>query len=87
MEEVMLDIRDVHAGYGAKDVLQGVSLSLCRGEFAALIGTNGAGKSTLLKCISGLLPVQSGEIVICGRNTQDMKAKERARMVAVVPQS
>lgn len=87
MKKEMLQIWEVCAGYGEQEVLKGVSFSVARGEFTALIGSNGAGKSTLLRCISGLLPLKSGNIGICGKDTGKLSAKERARLVAVVPQS
>ena len=87
MGEQMLELQDVRAGYGEQEVLRGVSFSAGQGEFAALIGSNGAGKSTLLRCICGLLPLKEGSIRICGRDTGRISAKERARLVAVVPQS
>ncbi len=83
----MLHIKNLTAGYGKQSVLQHVSLSIQSGEFSALIGSNGAGKSTLLKCISGLLPVTDGQISICGRDIRQLNSRERARLVAVVPQS
>ena len=87
MKEEMLKIQEVTAGYGEKKVLKSISLSIRQGEFVSLIGSNGAGKSTLLKCISGLLPTDGGQILLCGRNSQKLKSKERARLAAVVPQS
>ena len=59
----MLSLRDVTAWYGNIQVLQGVSLSISRGEIVALIGSNGAGKSTALMSICGVVPPRSGEIV------------------------
>ena len=58
----MLQVRDLHAGYGKADVLHGVSFDVQPGECVALVGANGAGKSTTLKCVCGLVPVRSGEI-------------------------
>jgi branched-chain amino acid transport system ATP-binding protein len=58
----MLSVRDLHAGYGGKNVLHGVSLEVPRGEIVTLLGANGAGKSTLLKTIVGLLPRTAGTI-------------------------
>lgn len=87
MNKIMLNISHVAAGYGEREILSDVSLQVGEGEFVGLIGTNGTGKSTLLKCISGLLPLKRGMIEICGRETASMKSRERARLVAVVPQS
>ncbi len=58
----MLEVRDLHAGYGKADVLHGVSFNVQAGECVALIGANGAGKTTTLKCISGLVRLRSGSI-------------------------
>jgi len=52
----MLEIKNLEAGYGKKQVLFGVSLEVHEGEVVALIGPNGAGKSTVLKAVCGLIP-------------------------------
>lgn len=85
--QTMLSFSHAAVGYGEKVVLQDVSLQVKKGEYVALIGSNGTGKSTLIKCVSGLLPLTGGEIEICGKNSRKLKARERAQMVAVVPQS
>jgi branched-chain amino acid transport system ATP-binding protein len=58
----VLEIENLHAGYGAVSVLQGVSLRVGAGETVALLGTNGNGKSTLMKCIMGLVRAKQGSI-------------------------
>lgn len=85
--EVMLSFSHTAVGYGEKLVLKDVSFQVTKGEYVALIGSNGTGKSTLIKCVSGLLPLAGGEVEICGKNSKKLKPKERARLVAVVPQS
>ncbi|HEV7251936.1 MAG TPA: ABC transporter ATP-binding protein [Mesorhizobium sp.] len=62
----MLEVRDLHVVRGATHVLQGVSLEVCAGETAALLGANGAGKSTTLQTLSGLLRPRSGTAVFQG---------------------
>jgi branched-chain amino acid transport system ATP-binding protein len=64
----MLEIADLHAGYGGNEVLHGVSLKVGDGEMVAIIGPNGAGKSTLLNCISGLIGTTAGRILLEGRD-------------------
>ena len=87
MNAEMLKFSHVAAGYRDRESLHDVTLSVEEGDFVGLIGSNGTGKSTLIKCISGLLPLTKGEITICGREQSLLKSRERARLVAVVPQS
>lgn len=59
---MLLNVQNIHAGYGDSKVLQGVSLGVDAGEVVALIGPNGAGKSTVLKSIFGLVHTTQGTI-------------------------
>ena len=82
----VLSARDVRVTYPtAIHALNGVSVSIRRGEFVALIGPNGSGKSTLLRCLAGLLKPDSGSLEIDGLSAHAMKPLERARRVACVP--
>ncbi|MGL4607545.1 MAG: heme ABC transporter ATP-binding protein [Eubacteriaceae bacterium] len=87
MPRIMLDFNDVVATYGETEILRGFNAKICQGEFVGLIGPNGAGKSTLLKCLSGLLPLKSGEIILEGQDNKNYGYRQRAQVVAVVPQS
>src|SRR5262249_26675716 len=60
----LIQIRDLVKHHGSLCVLNGVSLSVKRGEVAAVIGPSGGGKSTLLRCINGLETFQSGEVSV-----------------------
>ena len=66
--ELLLDIQDLRASYGAVEVLRGIDFTVAKGEIVALLGTNGAGKSTLLKAISGLVDPIAGSIAFDGRD-------------------
>jgi branched-chain amino acid transport system ATP-binding protein len=57
-----LRVEALRAGYGAVQVLEGISLNVNDGETVALLGTNGNGKSTLMKCIMGIVPSSAGRI-------------------------
>ena len=57
-----LRVEALRAGYGAVQVLEGISLGVNDGETVALLGTNGNGKSTLMKCIMGIVPSSAGRI-------------------------
>jgi branched-chain amino acid transport system ATP-binding protein len=67
--EVFLELRDVVAGYGAMEVLHGLSLEVRRGEIVALIGANGAGKTTTLNVICNVVPARSGSVRFQGQVT------------------
>ncbi len=58
----MLEVRDLRSGYGAVEVLRGVSLAIEEGEIVAVLGANGAGKSTLNNTLSGLVAARSGAV-------------------------
>jgi branched-chain amino acid transport system ATP-binding protein len=66
---MLLDVKALHAGYGALDVLRGIDLTVGSGELVAVLGPNGAGKSTLLRTISRIdTDVRSGEITFDGHD-------------------
>jgi iron complex transport system ATP-binding protein len=81
-----LELGDVTVRYGDRTVLDGVSLSVRRGEFLALVGPNGAGKTTLLRAVNGLVAPASGTVRIDGTDADTLSVRERARRVATVPQ-
>ncbi len=62
----MLVLSNVHAGYGAIEVLKGISLEVHEGEIVTLIGGNGAGKTTTLMTICGLVSATGGSVRFCG---------------------
>ncbi|MBI4560265.1 MAG: ABC transporter ATP-binding protein [Candidatus Hydrogenedentes bacterium] len=70
-----------------KTILEGCSFRIERGESATIIGRNGAGKTTLLKCIGGLTRATAGSVHVEGRLVSDCPPRERARLMAYVPQS
>ena len=82
----ILRVAGISAGYGEKAVVRSVEFTLRAGECVALLGPNGSGKTTLLRAISGVLAPQAGNIELLGRPLTALKPRERARMVAVVPQ-
>jgi len=62
----LLEIKDLHTGYGDIAVLHGISVHVEKGEITSLVGSNGAGKTALLRTISGLIEPFSGEIIFNG---------------------
>ena len=84
--EAALELRDVHAAYGSKEVLHGVDVSARAGEVVGLVGPNGCGKTTIVRVASRTLPPTSGDVRVGSHDPYAMSGREAARMVAVVPQ-
>jgi ABC-type cobalamin/Fe3+-siderophores transport system ATPase subunit len=82
----MIEIQNLSAGYGPKTVLRDFSLHVESGQVVAVIGPNGCGKSTMLRCVAGLLAPQGGKIVVNGHDLQTLPLRERARILALLPQ-
>ena len=80
MADLILELDQVRASYGAVEVLRGVNFTVKRGEVVALLGTNGAGKSTILRCVSGLMKPDAGEIRFEGRNIAGLPTEETVRL-------
>jgi len=70
----VIQLRDVHKAFGAKQVLRGFSLDVPEGENTVLLGFSGGGKSVTLKLIAGLLTPDAGEILVDGKNVPDLDA-------------
>jgi len=76
----MLTLTDVTAGYGALQILQGVSITVAQGEIVALLGANGAGKTTTLRVISGLVNARSGSVTFDGEDVTSTRSDKRVAM-------
>ena len=82
----MLELIDVSAGYGKKQVLHQITAALSGGELTAILGPNGCGKSTFLKTVLGLLPPSEGRILLDGEPLAGEAPGEIARKLAWLPQ-
>ena len=87
MNESLLQVRNVTAGYGQMEVLRELSMDAGRQQITALLGPNGAGKTTLVNTIMGILPNVTGEIFFDGANILGKKASQLVpRGLALVPE-
>jgi len=77
---LLLQVRNLDAGYGAIQVLWDINLEMSHKEIVCIIGANGAGKSTLLKNIVGIIPSFKGEIRYLDRDLTKMETPERIKM-------
>ena len=82
----LLETRGLVCGYGARAVVDAGSSRLEAGESLSVIGMNGAGKSTYLRTVCGQLAPLGGEVLVDGRNVAALTVRERAKLVAFLPQ-
>jgi len=82
----MLEVRNLVAGYGATEVLRGVSLDVAAGEFVAVVGTSGSGKSTLMQIMLGLRRPTAGKVLFDGRDLAKLDLVSVRRQIGVVNQ-
>ncbi|MEZ2293866.1 ABC transporter ATP-binding protein [Variovorax sp. RCC_210] len=85
--EVVLDVKGLRASYGATPILQGVDLTVRKGEIVSLIGRNGVGKTTTMRCLIGLLRTRGGSVHLRGQEVSALSSDARARLgIGYVPQ-
>ncbi|MDO9113348.1 MAG: ABC transporter ATP-binding protein [Polaromonas sp.] len=86
MSTPLLQVKNLHAGYGKAEVLRGIALQAEAGSIITVIGPNGAGKSTLLNALMGVLPA-TGSIEYAGRSIIGLPLEERVMLgIALVPE-
>jgi branched-chain amino acid transport system ATP-binding protein len=87
MAELLLNVKDLHAGYGRAEVLHGLTITARAGKVITVIGPNGAGKSTLLNALMGVLPAR-GQVEYDGRPIGLLSLEERVMLgMALVPET
>src|SRR5215475_7086201 len=84
---MLLSGHNLTIGYSDHVVGRGLDVALATGQVLALLGPNGGGKTTLLKTLLGLLAPQAGEVRLSDRPLAHYSSRERARLLAYVPQS
>ncbi|MCI0424771.1 MAG: ABC transporter ATP-binding protein [Actinobacteria bacterium] len=88
MNGSVLSLSNVVSGYGASEVLQGVTIEVRPGETVCLLGSNAAGKTTTLRTILGLVRVRSGEVVFNGERIDGLKTPAIvAKGITMVPEN
>ena len=83
----MLRVAGVNQYYGGSHILRDVAFDVAPGACTALLGRNGVGKTTLLRCLMGLLPIRSGEVMFDGKSIAGLPPYARAALgIGYVPQ-
>ena len=84
--DLLLNVRDLHSGYGHAEVLTGLNFQLAKGQVVTVIGPNGAGKSTTLNALMAVLPAR-GQVIFDGVDLADVTLEERVMLgMALVPE-
>ena len=85
MSRMLLEVKDLFAGYGATEVLHGLSMQIEEGSITTLLGANGAGKTTTLRALSKMIKVR-GQIMFDGQAIEGKATEDIVRLgVAHVP--
>src|SRR5256885_962612 len=80
MSEPVLEMIGVNKSFGPVHVLHDVDFTVRAGEVTALVGDNGAGKSTLIKCVAGIYPMDSGQVVFKGEKVNIHSPRDAAKL-------
>ncbi len=87
MAEASLSVDAITAGYRSRPVLRDVSLAVPEGAVVGIVGPNGHGKTTLLRCISGMIPLSSGQVLFRSRTLKGMAVEKIAELGVIhIPQ-
>ncbi len=83
----ILELKNIHAGYGEFRVLHGINMRVEKNEIVALVGPNGAGKTTTLRTIMGLTTLYSGDILFKGKSLKGVPTHKRVELgITMVPE-
>ncbi|MGH8983142.1 MAG: ABC transporter ATP-binding protein [Acidimicrobiia bacterium] len=82
-----LIVKELVVERGGRRIVDAVDLRVEGGQWVAVVGPNGAGKSTLLHAVAGIVKPDAGRIELFGRDDRHLRVRERARLVALVPQT
>jgi ABC-type cobalamin/Fe3+-siderophores transport system ATPase subunit len=83
----MIEIKNLSVARGKRTIVDNFSATIAPGSITAITGPNGCGKSTLAQAISGDLKIQSGQIMLAGRELQSISLEEQAELRSVVEQN
>lgn len=87
LDAKLFDVKNISFSYDGEEIFSDISFSVDRGDVLCIFGPNGTGKTTLIKCLNGLHEINSGEILINGKNIKKLSFKEISRHIGYIPQS
>lgn len=83
----LFEVNNISFSYGEDLIFSDISFSIDKGDVLCVLGPNGTGKTTLIKCLNGLNEINSGEILINGKNIQRLSFREISKHIGYIPQS
>ena len=87
VDDKLFEVRNIAFSYNDEEIFSDISFSIGRGEVLCILGPNGTGKTTLIKCLNGLHDIDSGDILINGKNIKKLSFREISKHVGYIPQS
>ena len=87
IDEKLFEVKNISFSYGDEEIFSDISFSIDKGDVLCILGPNGTGKTTLIKCLNGLHEIDSGEILINGKNIKKLSFKEISKHIGYIPQS
>lgn len=83
----LFEVKNISFSYNDEQIFSDISFSIGRGEVLCILGPNGTGKTTLIKCLNGLHDIDSGDILINGKNIKKLSFREISKHIGYIPQS
>ena len=83
----LFEAKNISFSYDGERIFEDISFSIERGDVLCILGPNGTGKTTLIKCLNGLHDVDSGEILVNGKNIRKLSFSEISKHIGYIPQS
>jgi iron complex transport system ATP-binding protein len=83
----LFEVKNISFSYDDEEIFSDISFCINQGDVLCILGPNGTGKTTLIKCLNGLHEIDSGEILINGKNIKKLSFKEISKHIGYIPQS
>ena len=83
----LFEVNNISFSYDGEKIFSDISFSIDKGDVLCILGPNGTGKTTLIKCLNGLHDIESGEILVNGKNIKKLSFKEISKFIGYIPQS
>ena len=87
VDNKLFEVKNISFDYDGEEIFSNISFSIEKGDVLCILGPNGTGKTTLIKCLNGLHEINSGEILINGKNIKKLSFKEISKHIGYIPQS